>query len=568
MVSLSIRQKILFASLAPVVLLAIIVISVVYSSSQKVIEDSSTLIKDTEIENIKLSLKGKIDMATSSIKSIYDSAGSNDEEAKQLALTILRDMNFDQGNYVFVYKYDGTNLATRAKRSLEGKNLLNLKDANGKLVIKDLIDIAKSGGGFYQYIWFNPANDKDEPKMSYATGLEKWGWMLGVGAYTNSSEKRVAQITDKISAQNDKVLITELVIALIITCLATAASVILSRYISRPIQQIAEHMDTVSLGDLTVRAHSTANDELGFLADKFNQFLDKIQHSLGHVASSAEKLSVSAGELNQMSSDAYKVITQQDAEIIAIASSVDQMSANSHDIENNGNTVKIAAHDAGEKTTEGAEAVKNNLDAMQELANDIDEASQSVNAVEKRTDEIKSMLEVIQSVTEQTNLLALNAAIEAARAGEQGRGFAVVADEVRSLAMRSGESAEEIRSIIEGLIKDTKFSVNCMAASKTRSEQNLAQTEVASESLSAIESSINSILSTSEVIAQATNEQNSVSQEISENTSRIKEFSSSSAESIKVTSEACASLDQLSKELLQGISYFKVGKNGSNNELG
>jgi methyl-accepting chemotaxis protein len=558
MKNLSIRQKIIFASIVPVILLSIIMMWFLYNTSQNTIRDTSDLIRSAEASRIQAVVKSHVDIAQSAIQSIYENADANDEDAKKQALTILRNINFDNGNYIFVYRYDGTNLATRAKPSLEGKNLISLKDPNGKLLIRDLINIAKSGGDFYEYIWFNPVSDKDEPKMSYAIGLDKWGWMMGTGTYMNGTEKQVLGITQKISTKNNRALVTELIITLIIVVITAFFSVLLARYIAKPIQQMAEYMDAVSSGDLSPRLQFSTNDELGMLAKKFNYFLDKIQGALKNVTHSAQQLSQSAGELTKMSSDTYKVINQQDSETMAIAASVEEMSANSHEMANNGNTVKIAANDAGEKTKEGANAVKSNLESMRELAGDIDEASQSVNAVEKRTDEIKSMLEVIQSVTEQTNLLALNAAIEAARAGEQGRGFAVVADEVRSLAMRSGESAEEIRRIIEGLITDTKFAVSCMTTSKERSEQNLAQTEVVSTSLSAIESSIASILTTSEIIAQATNEQSSVSQEIAENTSRIKEFSTSSAQSIKTTSEACASLEKLSKELLKGISYFKV----------
>jgi methyl-accepting chemotaxis protein len=559
MKNLSIRQKIIFASMAPVILLSVVMMWMVYNSTQTIVERTSAAVSLSQQETIKASIKSHVDIAVSSIQSIYDKAGADDEDAKQQVLTILRSMDFDNGNYIFVYQYDGTNLATRAKRSLEGKNLIKLKDANGKSLIKDLINIAKSGGDYYQYIWFNPANDQDEPKMSYAIGLDKWGWMVGTGAYMNSIDKEVANISQQIVEESNTALLSEAIIALVMVCGAAFMGVILARYIAAPIQQMAEHMDVISAGDLTPRMNTTATDEVGLFSQKFNQFLDKIQEVLSDVAASAQQLSGSASELNKMSSDTYEVIVKQDAETVAIASSVEEMSANSQEIASNGDTVKVAANDAGEKTKEGAVAVKSNLDSMKALASDIDEASQSVNAVEKRTDEIKTMLEVIQSVTEQTNLLALNAAIEAARAGEQGRGFAVVADEVRSLAMRSGESAEEIRRIIEGLITDTKFAVDCMTTSKERSEQNLAQTEVVSSSLDAIEHSIESILKTSEVIACATNEQNTVAQEISNNTARIKEFSTASAESIRNNSEASEQLDALSKELLKGISYFKLG---------
>lgn len=558
MKNMSIRQKIILASLAPVIVLSLIMMWVVYNASRTIIGDTTTMIRSAEIELVKEKVKSHVDIARSAIKPIYDQAAANDEAAQQQVLEILRSMNFDDGNYIFVYRYDGTNLATRPKTSLEGKNLIDLKDPNGKPLIKDLINIAKSGGDFYEYIWFNPASDKDEPKMSYAIGLEKWGWMVGTGAYTNSIDNNVNAISDAIAAENNAIFVQELMITLVVSLIAAVIGVLLARHIATPIKQLADYMDAISAGDLTPRITVASNDEIGTFLGKFNHFLNKVQTVLGEVSVSANQLSDSANSLNHMCNESQQTIEKQDQETVAIASSVQDIAEKSSNIASNGDTVRVAANDAGEKTQEGTAAVKKNLDSMKSLAEDIDRASTSVNAVEKRTDEIKSMLEVIQSVTEQTNLLALNAAIEAARAGEQGRGFAVVADEVRSLAMRSGESAEEIRQIIEGLINDTTLAVECMETSKNRSEQNVEQTEVVSHSLDAIEHSIKSILETSEIIAKNSHEQNNLVQEVSDNTNRIKAYSSKSAESTQDTSAASGELTVLSQRLLKEIAYFKL----------
>jgi methyl-accepting chemotaxis protein len=530
---------------------------IVYNSSRSVAEETATVVSFSMLESTKANVKNYVDMAMTAIKPIYDNADANDEEAKKQALAILRSMDFDNGNYIFVYQYDGTNLATRPKPSLEGKNLIDLKDANGKPLIKDLINIAKDGGDFYQYIWFNPSNDQDEPKMSYAIGLEKWGWMVGTGAYMNYINEEVGFIRGQIEESANSAAIFELIVTIIIVGIAAVISTLFARYISNPVQEMTKIMDEVSAGNLSPRMNSAANDEIGVFSDKFNGFLDKIHSIMTNISSSANQLAESSSDLNMISKETYDAISQQDSETISIASAVEVMSGSAKEIANNGDTVKEAANDAGEKTSEGSSAVKDNLESVKLLAEDISQAAEAVSAVEKRTDEIQSMLEVIHSVTEQTNLLALNAAIEAARAGEQGRGFAVVADEVRSLAMRSAESAEEIRKIIEGLISDTQSAVNTMNHSRERSEENLERTNLVANSLTSIDQAIQSILEKSADIAQATEEQNNTAQEIADNTSRIKTISTTSADRMKQTRDASQKLDSLSKDMLDSINFFK-----------
>ncbi len=558
MKNLSLRTKVTLATIGPVVLLAMVMMWIVYSNSKSASEAVTTAVSFSTLEVSKTNVKNYVDIATSAIKPIYENAAADDEEAKKQVLSILRSMNFDNGNYIFVYQYDGLNLATRPKPSIEGKNLIDLKDANGKPLVKDLINIAKKGGDFYQYIWFNPATDNDEPKMSYAIGLDKWGWLVGTGVYLNNINDTVASLDAEIESDNNQALIIELITAFVIAGIAAGIGLLVSNYISKPIQQMAEIMGDVAEGNLLPRMQVNTDDEMGIFAQKFNRFLEKIHEILSNVSSGANQLAESSGDLNLISKETYDAISLQDNQTISIASAVEEMSASAREIANNGDTVKQAASDAGAKTAEGSQAVKDNLSSVKLLAEDISQAAVAVSAVEKRTDEIQSMLEVIHSVTEQTNLLALNAAIEAARAGEQGRGFAVVADEVRSLAMRSAESAEEIRKIIEGLISDTQSAVSTMNLSRERSEENLERTQVVADSLTDINQAIQSILEKSAFIASATDEQNKTAQEIAQNTSSIKEISTTSAERMKMTRQSSENLDKLSKNLLRDINFFKL----------
>lgn len=557
MKNLSIRNKILLIAALPAILLTLTLSTMSHFNMLSLADANAKLIEEYSLDASKQRIQDIVEVATTAIKPIYEQAGSSDEEAKKQALDILRSMDFGKGNYVFVYQYDGTNLATRPRPDLEGKNLIGLKDVNNKLLIKDLIDIAKKGSGYYEYVWQNPATKFDEPKISYATGLSKWQWMVGAGIYLDA---RQAQI-DGVLASSQEQVANNIAVKIGVSILGLIALVLLtfwgSNSISRPIKSISDILKKVSEGDLTCRVNNTNQDEVGRAGQFLNQFLERTSDVLGKVSESAHTLSSSASHVNQTTSETYDAINQQDEETTSIAAAIEEMSVSAQEIALNGESVKDSANDANQKTSQGAESVKVNLESMKLLASDIDVAADAVTAVEKRTSEIQSMLEVIHSVTEQTNLLALNAAIEAARAGEQGRGFAVVADEVRALARRSGESAEEIRRIIEGLITDTQSAVGTMMSSKERSESNLEQTQTMADSLVSIDTAISDILEKSAQIAQGTNEQNVVAQDIAQNTSRIKDIAKESADKMHGTKESSHQLNLLSKDLIQSIAYFR-----------
>lgn len=557
--NLSIRQKILIAMITPVIALGIILMLVVYNSTKASIDAATTMVSYSTLEDSKDVVQNYVDIAYSAISNIYNNAEGNDEEAKQQALAILQGIRFEDDNYVFVYQYDGMNLASGGIETVEGRNLMDMTDVNDKPIIKDLIDRAQSGGGHYQYVWYNPTTEEDEPKMSYVIGLEKWGWMLGTGIYLNHINENISFLKEEINSEANGALVTQFITGVVITIITAVLGIFIAQIIANPIRLMTEMMDQVSHGDLTPRMKQVSDPEIGAFAHNFNLLLDKIHQILSGVSSTANQLSGSASQLSQISQDTYDAISKQDKQTVSIASSVQNMATHASDIAACGDEVKNSACNAESKANESHKSVEKNLTSVKLLVDEISQAAQAVSAVEKRTDEIQSMLEVIHSVTEQTNLLALNAAIEAARAGEQGRGFAVVADEVRSLAMRSAESAEEIRRIIEGLINDTQSAVKTMDESRGRSEDNLENSTKVTGSLDTINEAVQSILEKSAYIAEVSDEQNTTAQEIATNIDSIKDISATSAERMKQTLDASQQLDKLSKGLLEDIQFFKLG---------
>ena len=558
MKNLSIRNKILSVSLIPSILMVALIAWGFLQSAQKTSEAMSLSVSQSLLSMSQDSVKNNVEIAVSAIKHLYEESDGS-AEAKKQAADILRNISFDEGNYIFVLDFDGNYLAYNPDVSQEGRNLLKHENPDVVKLVRNLIDIGKSGtaNGFHQYRWNNPATNQVEPKLSYVQGLSKWGWALGAGVYMNHVNDEVVSIQEQVNEINNEFLIIQFVIVTIALGLISMIAAVVSNIIAKPIRGVAKAMENVAGGDLTMRIDIDSKDEIGQFSERFNSVMDKIHEVLQGVHNSANSLSDSAADLNNISQKTYHAISQQDQETNLIAGSVESMSDSAREIAENGNIVKTSANDAEQKSREGAQAVQGNLTSVKMLADDITQAADAVSAVEKRTSEIQAMLEVIHSVTEQTNLLALNAAIEAARAGEQGRGFAVVADEVRSLAMRSADSAEEIRKIIEGLTADTQSAVATMNKSKARSEENFERTKVVADSLQVIEASVQSILEKSAFIAGATDEQHTMAQDIASNVSRIKEISANSSSEMRQTTQASDNLNRLSQNLLNNIEFFK-----------
>jgi methyl-accepting chemotaxis protein len=234
------------------------------------------------------------------------------------------------------------------------------------------------------------------------------------------------------------------------------------------------------------------------------------------------------------------------------------MAATIQQISGNANEVEISASDADRMAREGGETISSAQGAVNKLSEEIEDTARSINALAEKSDEIQQVLDVIHAVTEQTNLLALNAAIEAARAGEHGRGFSVVADEVRQLAKRSAESADQIRTMIDGFVTESKASVERMNKSRNRSTETVERINHATSALRTIETSVGKIHDQVTQIATASEQQSQVAEEINQNVVRIVDAAQRSDTGVTQTNEASHELARLGESLRDLVGQFKV----------
>ncbi|WP_394204194.1 methyl-accepting chemotaxis protein [Shewanella waksmanii] len=316
--------------------------------------------------------------------------------------------------------------------------------------------------------------------------------------------------------------------------------------------------DIEANADLTQRTVLNSNDELGQVSSAFDRMLDKFQASIQGVSDTAKQLSGSASEVAQVTANTASSVHSQRQELNMVATAMNEMTATVVEVAKNANDAANAALQTDEQSQAGMQVVNNTVTTIVGLADEIEQAARVVQSLEHDSHQIGSILDVIKGIAEQTNLLALNAAIEAARAGEQGRGFAVVADEVRSLASRTQESTEEIQSMIEKLQNGTKQAVTVMADSRQHAEESVNHAKSAGDALSAISTAIATIKDMNTQIATAAEEQSAVSEEINTNIVNISHAADEAAAGAQQTSSESEHLAQMAQQLDNLVHEFRI----------
>lgn len=311
-------------------------------------------------------------------------------------------------------------------------------------------------------------------------------------------------------------------------------------------------------GDLTVRLRSNSTDEIGQLVFWFNSFMDKLQTVIGRVVETSAPLTDLAGNLNEVADTANESISLQRSASNRAKSAIDEINHNVSDIADNATLAAQAASEAHDTASDGHKIVAQTVSSIQKLANNVLNIQDVIHQLERDSSKVGSVLDVIRSIAEQTNLLALNAAIEAARAGEQGRGFAVVADEVRTLASRTQESTLEIQETIGKLQQVAKSAVQVMEESAAQAQISVEKANHAGDSLQAINQSIGNINQMNEKIAQATHAQARVVQEIVQTINEIHERSEKTAERSTMLSSVSHRLVEFAREMNKITGSFRV----------
>jgi methyl-accepting chemotaxis protein len=351
-----------------------------------------------------------------------------------------------------------------------------------------------------------------------------------------------------------------LIIALVLVSLTVATFLFFGFYhsIVDTIKQLKTATNIISDGDLTTKVTTAANDESAEIAKALNKMVTGLNRTVSQIGSTSSMLASSSEELSATTVSVGQNISEQQSQAEQIATAMTEMTSTVQDIAKNAEMLAVEVQNAQEETNSGSSVINQTINSINTLAEGIGNAANVVANLEESSKEIGSILNVIKGVAEQTNLLALNAAIEAARAGEHGRGFAVVADEVRTLATRTQDSAEQIQGMVNNLQQTTKEASNVMNIEKQKAEEMSVNTQSATTSLANIVNGMTKIADMSSQVATAAEEQGFVSEEVSRNVVAVSDLSTENMNGTAQVSEASQSLAQLAAELETIVNEFKV----------
>ena len=330
--------------------------------------------------------------------------------------------------------------------------------------------------------------------------------------------------------------------------------------ITRPLQVLTRVMEDISLGegDLTRRLHVQSRDELGQLATAFNRFVERIHQSIREVSSAALGVNEGAKRVLLASNSSLRNSDEQSLRTNSVAAAINQLGAAAQEIASNAAVASQQASAARQQANDGHEVVERTIQLINELSGKISASCANIEVLNDKTVNIGQILEVIKSISQQTNLLALNAAIEAARAGEAGRGFAVVADEVRSLAHRTQESTQEIQQMIESLQVGARDSVITMTESQQHSEASVSTVNLAGKRLGSVTQRIGEIDNMNQSVAAATEEQTAVVEALNVDITEINLLNSQGVENLQATLVACTELEEQAERLKQLVGSFRI----------
>lgn len=558
--SLRLRSKVLLLALGPICLLTLLLSSITFVVLGNLADQQEAQTRAKLVADRKAEIKQYVELALNAIAPLYQASADGDMDARAQAVEVLKRLSYGTDGYFWGYDSNIRRVLQGNTNDRIGEDFSGYRDPNGIYAIRELVRAGMDSSHYVDYSFVLGDGKVLVPKVGYSHHLPKWKMVFGTSVNLDGVERDVQAARAQFQQSVDRLLMVMTGSAIGLLLVLALLSLPLAASITKPVQLIKSKLDDMAAGegDLTQRLPVTSQDELGELATSFNAFVAKIHALVQQVSVTTDQLFGLVGGVSSQAQRSEQAMAAQRHETDQVATAINEMSAAAHEVAQSAQRAAEAARETDQQGQEAKRVVDGSIAHIHDLVGEVRSSSESLDSLRRDVQGIVSVLEVIRAIADQTNLLALNAAIEAARAGEAGRGFAVVADEVRALASRTQQSTGEIQGMIDRLQNATGEAVAAMQRASQMGDSTREQASHAGEALDSIAVLIGTINSMNAQIASAAEEQTAVAEEINRSVHQIAVAVDEVANDAAQGAQAARDLDGLGGRLQGLVGQFRV----------